>query len=434
MSPFLHSISLLSAAMVDGLVSAIWEGAILAGCVALCLRFLPRLGAKARSIVWTNAFLLLVLMHVFPALDAQHLTAPRLHASPFHLNPLWSVAIGSVWLMLSFWRGVQLISSAIHLHRLGAQASRIQPDVSILTLLDGGKTSRGAEICTSTEIDRPCVVGFLHPRILLPSILFEQLSAIDLQQVVLHEMEHLRRADNWTNLLQKICLVLFPLNPSLVWVERRLCVEREFACDDRVLRSSLGQKSYALCLTRLAEIAMFSRSLSLALGAWERRSELARRVHRILRRRSETMRRGPAIVLTGSLVLGVLAVAIALARSPQIVSFAPLPQSTMQPHSFSTSAFRPESISNTGVYPTLVKAVMTHRTSRQAPMLNSRRGTSQKLNVNRRQPVSSPPEFIVLTEWEINAPPPRLIFSVAEHHRSSYAAVAVANGWLIIQI
>jgi len=434
MFPLLHSVSLLSAPMVDSLVSSIWEGAAVAVCVALCLRFLPGLDATARSIIWTSAFLLLVLLPVIPTLDAQQLTELRFHASTFHLDPLWSVAIGSVWLMLSLLRGAQLISSAIHLHRLAARATRIQPDVSILTQLRGGNTSRSAELCTSTEVDRPCVVGFLHPRILLPSILFEQLSVIDLQQVVLHEMEHLRRADDWTNLLQKICLVLFPLNPSLVWVERQLCAEREFACDDRVLQSSCSQKSYALCLTRLAEIAMFRRSLSLALGAWERRSELARRVHRILRCRSEKMRRGPQIVLTGGLILGVVAGAIALAWSPQIVSFAPLTQSTMRSRSLPSSAFRPESIPESVSYPTLVNAVLPQRPSAKAPLLNHRRGTASMHFARQNQPTPVPPEFIVLTEWEVNAPPPRLTITFAADHRSSYAAIAVANGWLIVQI
>ncbi|MGA2970885.1 MAG: M56 family metallopeptidase [Acidimicrobiales bacterium] len=420
--------------MVSNLVSAIWEGAVLAFCVALCLRFLPDISATARWVVWTNVFLLLLLLHFLRSLDAQLQSGTGFQASPFHLDPLWSVVIAGVWLMLSLWRGGQLISSAIHLRGLAARATRIQPDASILTLLQSGWFGRSAQLCTSTEVERPCVVGFLHPRILLPLSLFRQLSAIDLEQVVLHEMEHLHRADDWTNLLQKVGVVFFPLNPVLYWVERRLCVEREFACDDRVLRSSCGRKNYALCLTRLAEFTIISRSLSLALGAWERRSELARRVHRILRRRNESMRRGPAIVLTGSLVMGVLAGAIALAHSPQIVSFAPHAQSTTQQRSLTASALRPESISNSGGYPTLVKAVMPHRTSPQASLLNYRRGASQKLNVQRRLFVSSPPEFIVLTEWEINAPPPRLIFAVAEDHRSSYAAVAVANGWLIVQI
>jgi beta-lactamase regulating signal transducer with metallopeptidase domain len=420
--------------MVGNLVSAIWEGAVLTFCVALCLRFLPDISATARWVVWTNVFLLLLLLHFLRSLDAQLQSGTRFQASPFHIDPLWSVVIAGIWLMLSLWRGGQLISSAIHLHGLAARATRIQPDASILSLLQSGWFGRNAQLCASTEVERPCVVGFLHPRILLPLDLFRQLSATELEQVVLHEMEHLHRADDWTNLFQKIGLVFFPLNPSLLWVERRLCVEREFACDDRVLRSSCGQKSYALCLTRLAEFAMFRRSLSLALGVWERRSELAHRVHRILRRRNESMRRGPAIVLTGGLVLCVLAGAIALARSPQIVSFVPLAQSTLRGSSLSASVFQPMSNPEFSSHTTLVKAVMPQRISPKASRLNYRRGTSQKLNVRQAQPVSSPPEFIVLTEWEINAPLPRLIFAVAEDHHSSYAAVAVANGWLIVQI
>jgi hypothetical protein len=420
--------------MVGNLVSAIWEGAVLAFFVALCLRFLPDMSATARWVVWTNVFLLLLLLHFLRSLDAQLQSGTRFQASTFHLDPLWSVVIAGFWLMLSLWRGGQLISSAIHLHGLAARAICIQPDASILTLLQSGWFGRSAQLCTSTEIERPCVVGFLHPRILLPLSLFRQLSAIDLEQVVLHEMEHLHRADNWTNLLQKVGVVFFPLNPVLYWVERRLCVEREFACDDRVLLSSCGRKNYALCLTRLAEFTIISRSLSLALGAWERRSELARRVHRILRRRNVSMRRGPAIVLTCSLVIGVLAGAIFLAHSPQIVSFAPLAQSTVQPRSFSASALRPESIPESASYPTLVKAVLPQRPSAKASLLNRRRGTTSMQYVRQNQSTPGTPEFIVLTEWDLNTPPPRMIFAVTEDHRSSYAAVVVANGWLIVQI
>jgi hypothetical protein len=392
------------------------------------------MSATARWVVWANVFLLLLLLHFLRSLDAQLQSGTKFQAPPFHLDPLWSVVIAGVWLMLSLWRGGQLISSVIHLHGLAARAIRIQPDSSILALVQSGWFGRSAQLCTSTEVKRPCVAGFLHPRILIPLSSLSQLSAIDLEQVVLHEMEHLHRADDWTNLLQKVGVVFFPLNPVLYWIERQLCVEREFACDDRVLRSSCGRKNYALCLTRLAEFTVISRSLSLALGAWERRSELARRVHRILRRRNESMRRGPAIVLTGSLVMGVLAGTIALAHCPQIVSFAPHSPSTTQLRSLTASALRPESIPNSSGYPTLVEAVMPHRTSPQTPSRNCRRGASQKLNMQPRKPVSSPAEFIVLTEWEINAPPPRLILAVAEDHRYSFAAVAVANGWLIVQI
>ena len=228
MNPLLHAISTLLAAMADSLVSAICEGAILVLCVALCLHILPELSASARWVVWTSVFLLLLLLDFFPSMDSHLESGSVFQASPFHLDPLWSVAIASVWMVR---RGAQLISSAIYLRGLAMRATRIQPEDSILTLLQAGKNRRAAKLCTSTEVERPCVVGFLQPCILLPVALRHSLSATDLEQVVLHEMEHLRRADDWFNLLQKAAVVLFPLNPVLFWVERRLCAEREFACD-----------------------------------------------------------------------------------------------------------------------------------------------------------------------------------------------------------
>ena len=81
-------------------------------------------------------------------------------------------------------------------------------------------------LCASDEVARPSVLGFFRPRILAPPALLDQLSEAELKQVILHEMEHLHRGDDWTNLLQKLALVLFPLNPALAWVERRLCAER----------------------------------------------------------------------------------------------------------------------------------------------------------------------------------------------------------------
>ncbi|MEI4861539.1 M56 family metallopeptidase, partial [Klebsiella pneumoniae] len=80
---------------------------------------------------------------------------------------------------------------------------------------------------------------------LIPDWLFARMTAGELEQIVMHEAEHLRRRDDWTNLLQKLCLVLFPLNPALVWMERRLCREREMACDEGVIRMTRAPRAYA---------------------------------------------------------------------------------------------------------------------------------------------------------------------------------------------
>ena len=279
----LHSVSVFSAAAVSSLVGAVWQGAVLAIFVSLCIKCFPRLSAASRSVVWLNVFLVLVLLHIVPYFGGQKGVGHSAHSSPILLRSGFAVAIAAAWVALSLFRSMQLIVSAYRLQQLVRRAIPLVPQEPLRASLNGENGSRGAQLCTSMEVERPSVIGFVRPRILLPPALFERLSAIELQQVVLHEMEHLRRGDDWSNLLQKIGLALFPLNPVLYWTEGRLCAERELACDDRVLQSSCTRKAYAMCLTRLAEDSVLRRKLTLALGAWERRSELVSRVQRLLR-------------------------------------------------------------------------------------------------------------------------------------------------------
>src|ERR1035437_5045838 len=125
MEALFHMTSVASAEAVSVLISAIWEGAVLVACVALCLRLLPGLSAAARSVVWMNVFLLLVLLQL-PPLPAEHWSSDGIfHHSPFQLNRIWSVVFASVWGMLSLWRGAQLTLSAIRLHGLATRATPV---------------------------------------------------------------------------------------------------------------------------------------------------------------------------------------------------------------------------------------------------------------------------------------------------------------------
>jgi beta-lactamase regulating signal transducer with metallopeptidase domain len=444
MEPILHAATLVSPAAVSALFSAIWEGSALAVCVALCLRTVPRLTAASRSLIWLTVFCLLVALHIGTSFSARIGGGSPAHA--IHLDLGWSVAILSLWAMLSLWRGTQLVSSAIRLSKLASRATPLALDPALSPIIESGRT---ATLCTSTEVERPSVFGFFRPRILIPPALIEKLTASELKQVVLHEMEHLRRRDDWTNLLQKVALVLFPLNPVLLWVERRLCAERELACDDRVLRSSTPPKAYAICLTRLAEFSMIQRSLSLALGAWERQSELVRRVHRLLRRPAESMGVRTAQFVTVGMILGALGGVIALSRAPQVISFAPAAQPALQARAV-PQASQPVSLHEVAL-PTLseaassqasirlVKAVMPERTVRFADKTKPvRRNVVAEKHAPSQLLANSPQEFVVLTEWTDADSPQRVVFAVLpkrrKDHQSRFAAVQTPNGWLIVQI
>jgi bla regulator protein blaR1 len=462
MNEFLHSLSFVSATAAGALFSAVWQGTVLAVCVSLCLRLLPGLSAAARSVIWLNVFILLALLHFVPAFAGRSGVLAAGHLSPVHLDQRWSFVLAGVWAALSLARAVQLVVGAIHLRRLGRRAVPVPVNAELQSLLSGTAGARTAQLCASDEVARPSVLGFFRPRILVPPELLEALSPGELQQVVLHEMEHLHRADDWTNLLQKMGLVLFPLNPVLLWVDRRLSAERELACDDRVMRSSAGRKAYALCLTHLAEYSILRRSFSLVLGAWERRPELVRRVQRILSQPARSMSRRPAMAATGGLLAGALGIAVVLSHSPQLVSFVPVqvaPQlaQSLDPHEVGRAL---------GGTPQLVKAAMPAESPSPAGHQESHPNPIKSAVLKRaRRPHPSPagaavltadvaplPELdrrtlVVLTEWTAYQMPPRVVLAVATDRGAAssgaararaiparYAIVPTPNGWLIIRI
>jgi hypothetical protein len=340
--------------------------------------------------VWAAGFAALVCLPFLPAL-INYLTASAFNTPPVHpfgpaaasgiasesssspwlsLDARWSLAIAALWLAASLLRTASLAAHAVRMRRLWNSAIPVAAtgfNTSLLSATaavdppaehyclgapsfrrslakgwDAMSLSLGrinvalrapAELCVTTDLDRPCVIGFFRPRILIPAWLLNRLTPPELEQIVLHESEHLRRMDDWTNLLQKLCLVVFPLNPALWWLERRLCAEREMACDDGVVGQTQAPRAYAACLAGLAEKGLQRRQAALSLGAWQRRPELAERVHRVLRR-PPVLSPAASAVSVALVGCGLLAGTFALAHSPQLVAFvAPVdqPSNTLSP-------------------------------------------------------------------------------------------------------
>ncbi len=324
----------LSPVAASTIATAFWQGALVASGLAICLRLAPRMPAAQRFAVWAAGFATLIALPFTPLLS--HLPGAASNAVPIgtaltaskpwlQLDMRWSLAIAAIWLAASVFRAADFAMHSFRLRKLWKTSMRIDSCASATSLQSGPSWKwrrRRAQICSTKELDRPSVIGFFAPRILIPAWLLAQLTPEELQQVVLHEAEHLRRGDDWTNLFQKLGLVLFPLNPALWWIERRLCQEREMACDDGVVRATRAPRAYATCLASLAERGMQRRAEALSLGAWQRRSELVQRVHRILRHRN-TLHPFATRSLLGVLGCGLLFGSVELARCPQLIAFVP---------------------------------------------------------------------------------------------------------------
>jgi beta-lactamase regulating signal transducer with metallopeptidase domain len=439
----------VSRLVANWFVSGLWQGVVLAAGVAICLRLVPRTTAAVRFAIWTAVFAVLAVLPLVHASSLNPESGIAGRAALVHVDVRWSFAIAVLWMAVSLVRGVKLAMSAVRLHGIWKRAVPVEGCDELLAAAG----FRGVELCTSTDVDRPSVIGFFSPRILIPEELFGRLTTAEFGQIVLHEVGHLRRADDWINLLQKLSLVVFPLNPVLLWIERQLCLERELACDDDVLRLTKAPKAYATCLTNLAEHRLGRRAAALSLGAWEKRSELSRRVHSILLGGQE-MGRTQARVVMGALVLGLLGGSAELARCPQFVSFSrtALPVSAVAQGLPATADFQPASfrmpmnatsnMSGASAHETLLKASMPvdHGVRTVQTMPKQRRAVSAPVLMRSPGSRGHAPRmdrtqrWVVLTSWD-GTERQRMVFAVTERVIStSYAAVPTAGGWLIIQL
>src|SRR4051812_40195253 len=239
------------------------------------------MSASTRCAIWFFAFAVVIAIPILQLHGTQAAShATRLPAAVVHASPVWALSIAILWGTTSFIRLAQLFTQVTRLRRIWKRATPVCAGPQTHAFL---AQSRTAQLCTSPDVDSPCVIGFLSPRLLIAETLFAKLTESELHQIVLHECEHLRRRDDWINFALKMGLAIFPLNPALLFVDRRLSLERELACDAGVIAHSFDPFEYAHCLTRLAEHRLQRHNLALTLAAWSRQSELARRVHTLLK-------------------------------------------------------------------------------------------------------------------------------------------------------
>lgn len=431
----------LSQLAAGAFVAGLWQGAVLAAAAWACLRMLPRTSAAIRFAVWTAVFALSAALPFLHS-DSSHAQALAASGALLRFDVRWTFVIAGLWAVLSLMRAARLAIGGIRLHKIWKRAIPVA-----MPPLMADVAPHKATLCTSSEVDRPSVIGFLSPRILIPEGLLERLSAPELEQIVLHELGHLRRRDDWINLAQKLALVLFPLNPALVWIERRLCLERELACDDDVLRLTRAPKAYARCLTSLAEQRLERQAATLSLGAWERRSELGRRIHSILRS-SKGMGRVQSRVVMGTLVLALVGGATELARCPRIVSFASAepvaqPSAEMLPAAYHPVLATEQNAAHEVLLKSQAPAAIVpavHRQPTHAPRAQMQR--PQMRTVRKTQPRQRPvQQWVVMTSWSSSGATgvtrvSRMVFAVPGEHAAvpQYAAVPTVDGWLVLQL
>ncbi|MCC7292033.1 MAG: hypothetical protein IT449_08245 [Phycisphaerales bacterium] len=106
---------------------------------------------------------------------------------------------------------------------------------------------RVRDVRVSEVYPAPFILGLFRPVLVLSTRQLDD--ACELEAVVLHEVAHLRRGDLWVRWLQWLAGTLLFFWPVVAWVNRRLDLIRELACDEWALRHGrLSNGQYARCL------------------------------------------------------------------------------------------------------------------------------------------------------------------------------------------
>ncbi len=311
---------------VERVVNSLPEGLLIALGAWLLLRCMGRANSGTRFAVWFVALAGVVALPLFSGLDSPHTLSalvPQAHPE-IAIPAFWATAFFVFWIAIAALALARVIAGLWQVRQIRRSCTEIPaadlaPEIRALL----AETSRPVRLLTSDKARVPAAIGFRHPAIVLPAWALADLSTAELRPILIHELAHLHRRDDWTNLLQKIVRALFFFHPAVWWIDARLSIEREMACDDAVLAATGNPRAYAGCLIDLLEKGCARRGWSMAQAAVARARDASVRIARILHVGPAVTTRVGRAALSAAASLSLICAAVALC-APQFVAFVPM--------------------------------------------------------------------------------------------------------------
>ncbi len=180
-------------------------------------------------------------------------STPSRHSTP---APYPALAVW-IWLTgvvaMSIWAAAGWLSA----QRLKRRSNKAFPPLwqrRIAVLSEQLGIRRHVRLCESALARVPAVIGWLRPVVLIPAGALANLSAVELEAVLAHELAHVRRYDYLANLLQSAIEIVMFYHPAVWWLSKRIRAEREHCCDDLAIAACGNLVVYARALTALEEL------------------------------------------------------------------------------------------------------------------------------------------------------------------------------------
>ena len=374
MIPALHSIAqFMTLRVLDSLL----EGALVSVCAALLLWIVRRQSAGSRFVVLYSALVAIAILPVIRTgvtslgwWSGARATPVTSFRPAITLPDSIALYFFAAWLLLSVWFLIGVVRAIWHLRILRRTCTPLSVeslDPVLRETFARYRAGRSVALCTSEEVRVPAALGLLKPSIVIPRWVMEELSIAELNQVLIHELAHLRRWDDWTNLAQQAIKAAFFFHPAVWWIEKKVALEREIACDDEVLAETASPRAYAECLAHLAERNFVQQSIALAQAALGRVRQTSLRLAQILDANRPSVNGRPWKTVVPLLSVVVVMCTVWSARLPRLIAFESNAPAVNTPavshvasHTVGNAAAVPESEETHGI----VRASFTHSQAR----------------------------------------------------------------------
>ena len=270
----------LAADWLDRMLAVLWQSTLLIAAAALVALLLRRASPRIRFWLWQIVIVKLLLMPWWtlgvPLLDFTSPPAARSTsaiassetslpaaaspimpvetnepASPTHSirrQPVASTHISASltwpsWLMLGW-----MIIIIGQFARLAVQYVRLSRLLRCAIPADGDLVARTRRLSERLTLRRPPTVlvvesdcsvfvcGILRPLLVVPRNLLT-LDSRELDQVILHELAHVRYHDLPAGWPVEIARIVYFFHPLVRWIRRRIWLERELACDQLAMNT-----------------------------------------------------------------------------------------------------------------------------------------------------------------------------------------------------
>lgn len=236
--------------------------------------------------------------------------------------PSRSMVLVAAWVVGTTVLLVLLIAGLIRVRRVRRNGVPWRDgEVLVAGIASALAVRRPIQVLLDGAANGPMTCGVVWPVIILPRDA-QQWPVEDLRRAVVHEIEHVRRADWLTLCLARSVCAVYWFHPLVWMLWRHLRLEAERACDDAVLCSA-EPETYADQLVALAERLISKRAQS-ALAMADR-NDLSARVSAVLDSRQPRGRAGATWIVSAVVAAAGLITAIAPLRAVAIARSLPDP-------------------------------------------------------------------------------------------------------------